>query len=158
MLSNSEVGAGTLKVTFGLMDFACCNFILWGCLEVYEASLKHTKSIHEKWSELAQSLSKQLSADTRSTILDGIEAARGYVIGETQEQVVAVVRAATDLPKNLVVDAYDIATKTPRYGNPNSAWGMINGLTEASQVVTGNADRRAAIDAKAARLMGLLKR
>lgn len=31
LLSDSEVGAASRKMTFGLMDFACCNFILWGC-------------------------------------------------------------------------------------------------------------------------------
>lgn len=158
LLSNSEVGAGALKVTFGLMDFACCNFILWGCHEVYEANLKHTKSIHERWAELGASLTKSLSSDSRAEILGGISAARGLILGETVEQVVAMTQAATTLPKSLVVDAYARAEATPRYGDPKSAWGMLNGLTEASQHVTGNADKRNLIDIKAARLMGLLKR
>jgi len=65
---------------------------------------------------------------------------------------------ATELPRGLVVDAYERAEATPRYGDPKSAWGMLNGLTEASQHAAEHADKRAAIDAKAARLMGLLKR
>jgi hypothetical protein len=158
LLSNSEVGAGSLKITFGLMDFACCNFILWGCTDVYEANFRHTKSIHERWAALSAGLPRQLSADSQATILDGIRAARGHLLGEKPDQVVAVVQAATTLPKMLVTSAFELAQKAGRYGDPRSVWGMVNGLTEASQATTEHADKRAIIDAKAAQLMGLLKR
>lgn len=159
LLSNSEVGAAALKVTFGLLDFVCCNMILWGCHEVYEASFKHTKSVHERcWAALSKGFDRSLESGERDSIVRGIDAARAYLIGDSEEQVVAVTRAATDLPKNLVVDAYARAAATPRYGSPNTVWGMVNGLTEASQASTQHADKRTAIDAKAARLMGLLKR
>jgi hypothetical protein len=158
LLSNSEVGAGSLKITFGLMDFACCNFILWGCKEVVDASFRHTKSIHERWAALSSGLTHSLAADNRADILEGIHAARGHLLGEQPEQVIAVVQAATTLPKMLVTDAFDRANKAERYGDPRSVWGMVNGLTEASQASTTHADKRAIIDAKAAQLMGLLKR
>lgn len=159
LLSNSEVGAGALDVTFGLMDFACCNFILWGCHEVYDASFRHTKSIHERWEALSAGFSRSLSSGERRTITDGIDAARGYLLAEGEAEVIAVAQAATDLPRKLLIDAFKRADATPRYGDPRSVWGMVNGITEASQYASeGFADKRAAIDAKAARLMGLLRR
>lgn len=156
LLSNSEVGAASLKVTFGLLDFVCCNFILWGCTEVYEASFKHTKSIHDRWNALSEGFSRQLSADNRQEILDGIAAARALRIDDTQDAVIAKVRAATDLSKALVASAYDKAEAAGRYGDPRSVWGMVNGLTEVSQTAQ-YADQRTAIDLKASRLMGLLR-
>jgi len=68
MLSHSEVGAGALNVTFGLLDFVCCNMILWGCTEVYEASFRHTKSIHDSLGALSGGLSKSLSAENHDTM------------------------------------------------------------------------------------------
>lgn len=158
LLSDSEVGAAARKMTFGLMDFACCNFILWGCTEVYDATFRHTKSIHDRLAALQSGLTRQLSADNQTEILSGIKAARGYLLGDKPEQVIAVTQAATSLPKMIVTDAFDRANKAGRYGDPRSVWGMVNGLTEASQASTEHADKRAAIDAKAAQLMGLLKR
>lgn len=157
LLSNSEVGAGALKVTFGLLDFVCCNFILWGCTEVYEANLRHTKSVHDRWNEISGGFSRSLSADNRGLILEGISSARAMLVDEVPDAVIAKVQAVTDLPKTLVTNAFETARDTPRYGDPRSVWGMVNGLTEVSQL-SQNADKRTDIDLKAARLMGLLRR
>ncbi len=152
LLSNSEVGAGSLKVTFGLLDFVCCNMILWGCTEVYEANFKHTRSIHERWAEISGGFNRQLSADNRSEILEGIQGARRVLIADSQPEVIAKVQAVTDLPRKLVSGAYDVAAEAQRYGDPRSVWGMVNGLTELSQT-TSFADQRSAIDLKASRLL-----
>lgn len=156
LLSNSEVGAASLKITFGLMDFACCNFILWGCRDVVEVSLKHTKNVHSRLAAVGRQL-PALSSGEQHDIREGIYAARKCLIADTQAEVIAKVRAVTDLPANLCEDAFARVERTPRYGDARSVWGMVNGLTEASQSVTENADKRTAIDLKAARLMGLLK-
>lgn len=158
MLSNSEVGAASLKLTFGLVDYVCCNFIFWGAVEVYDATMRHTKSILDKWHRLSAGMNKQLSSGGRAEIVRGIEAARSHMLGDKKADVIAMARAATELPEKLVIDAFDRAASTPAYGDPRSVWGMVNGLTEASQHAAANADKRTAIDIKAARLMGLLKR
>lgn len=157
LLSNSEVGAGALKITFGLMDFACSNFILWGCQEVYEAVFRHTRSIHERWAVLSAGLNRQLASENRGTIITGINAARGVLLGADSEQVIAKVQSKTGLPKGIVGDAYNVALATPRYGDARSVWGMVNGLTEVSQRVAQNADKRVSIDSKAASLMELAR-
>lgn len=123
-----------------------------------DVNFRHTRSIHDRLAALSQGMTRQLSADSTAEILSGIKLARGYMLGDKPEQVIAVAQAATSLPKMICTDAYDRASKAGRYGDPRSVWGMVNGLTEASQASTEHADKRAAIDAKAALLMGLLKR
>ena len=157
LLSNSEVGAAKLRVTFGLMDFACCNFILWGCHEVWDAEFVHTGNVRDSWAQISSGMSKQLESDTRAEILTGMDTARAVLLGETKDRVLAVTQAHTRLPKSLVLDAYTRAEGTPRYGDPRSVWGMLNGLTEASQVHAQHADARTRIDTAAASLMDLLK-
>lgn len=155
LLSNSEVGAAKLRVTFGLIDYACCNFILWGCTEVYELAIPHVGSIVERWSEFAGSL-RQIPEQSTDDIVRGIDAARDRMLGDTQDEVVKAVVATTGLSKTLVTKAYDIAATTPRYGKPRSVWAMVNGLTEISQTVANTADRRVSIDKRAAALMRLV--
>lgn len=155
MLSNSEVGAASLKVVFGLVDFVCGNFIFWGCQEVYEATIRHSKAITAKAADLFGSLSWRLESGDRDDIARGIDTASRYRLGDTEAEVIAVTRAVTELPAALVQEGFSRALKTERYGDPSSAWAMLNGLTEASQHAkdAAYADKRAAIDAKAARLM-----
>jgi hypothetical protein len=157
LLSNSEVGAGSLKVTFGLLDFVCCNFILWGAKDVVDWTGRHTATIRERMVEAFAPMSRRMGSGERDELRSGIVAAQAHLLGPGQDETIAVVRAATALPKAIVADAYVRAEATSRYGDPRSVWGMVNGLTEASQhVAKGYADKRAAIDAAAARLMGLL--
>jgi len=155
MLSNSEVGAASLKATIGLLDFVCCNMIIWGSREVYEASFRHVGDVASKWRTLMAPTRTRLGAGGVEYITSGIRAARELILADEPAKAQAVARAATGLPKATVEAAYQRAVNTPRYGDPRSVWGMVNGLTEESQT-SSHTDKRVAIDAAAARLMGLL--
>ena len=41
-VSNSEVGAGTLKLKTFLFDYVCCNRIVWGAEQFNEIKIRHT--------------------------------------------------------------------------------------------------------------------
>lgn len=157
MLSHSEVGDGALWLMWGLFDGACANFIMWGCRDVYEVNLRHSRSINEKWAEIGNAMKlPRLSSGEQSDLVAGITLARNTLLADNDENARAVIEAATKLPKGLVADAYELATNTPRYGDPKSIWGAVNGLTEVSQRAA-HTDRRVQIDVAAARLMSLLK-
>lgn len=156
MLSNSEVGSASLKVTFGLLDFACSNMILWGCSEVHEASFRHVGKVQDKVASVFAPLSHRLGAGDRDTIVRGVTAASARLLGDTAEQAQKVAAAATGLPQRMVAEAYQRADATPRYGDPRSVWGMLSGLTEASQDAA-HTDARLASDVLAAKLMRLAK-
>jgi hypothetical protein len=160
LLSNSEVGGASVKLVFGLMDFACCNFILWGCTEVYEATFRHTKTVHDRFLAAQRAMALPMPREERDELQSAIKVASTFLLGEGEQEVIAVTRAVTELPQKLVQDAYTRTLQTDRYGRPGTAWSMLQGLTEASQhvdVARANVDKRADIDAKAARLMGYVK-
>lgn len=159
MLSNSEVGGGSLKVTFGLIDFVCCNMIMWGCSEVHEAKFRHVGAIQDRVAGVFAPLAaSRLGAGEREDISRGILAASRTLLGDDKVQTLAVAKAATGLPAAIVAEAYQRADGTPRYGDPRSVWGMLSGLTEASQhAAGGHADKRADMDVLAAKLMRLAK-
>jgi hypothetical protein len=156
LLSNSEVGAASFKIVFGLMDFACANFILWGTQNVTEVKVRHTGSIRERFQELTAPMTARLTSGDRDDIVGAARLASRTLIADTQANVLTKVAAVTKLPKPVVAEAWSRAEATPRYGDPRSVWGMLSGLTETSQHVAEHADKRIAMDDAAARLMTLI--
>ena len=50
-VSNSEVGAGTLRVKTFLFDYVCSNRIVWGAHELEEIAIRHTASAPDRFVE-----------------------------------------------------------------------------------------------------------
>lgn len=50
-VSNSEVGAGTLRVKTFLFDYVCQNRIVWGAHELEEIAIRHTASAPDRFVE-----------------------------------------------------------------------------------------------------------
>lgn len=50
-VSNSEVGAGTLRVKTFLFDYVCANRIVWGAHELEEIAIRHTASAPDRFVE-----------------------------------------------------------------------------------------------------------
>jgi hypothetical protein len=83
-----------------------------------------------------------------------ISAARKYVLGNTQEEVVETAKKLVDLSFKRLNRAYEIATEHENTdGNANTAYGLANGITRLSQEVTAYADERNTIDREAGKLL-----
>lgn len=162
-IQNSEVGDCALKFKFFVMDQVCGNHIAWGVRDITEISVRHVKSgtqqhgktltsAFSRWNVMVnrQPKSGQLEAD--------IKAARNFELGATKEKVLEAAfgfgktKGLNMLTKSTLTAAYELAEKTPRYGNPNTVWALVNGLTEYSQN-TSFTDARTELDSQAGRLM-----
>jgi hypothetical protein len=53
-VTNSEVGAGALKVKTFLFDYVCMNRIVWGAEHVQDIAIRHTASAPERFIEQVQ--------------------------------------------------------------------------------------------------------
>ena len=53
-VSNSEVGAGSLRIRTFLFDYVCANRIVWGADNVQEISIRHTASAPDRFLEQVQ--------------------------------------------------------------------------------------------------------
>lgn len=49
IVSNSEVGGGTLYVAFFTYDYLCGNRIIWGLEDSFEIRLRHSKTAPDRW-------------------------------------------------------------------------------------------------------------
>jgi len=149
-LQNSEVGAGALSLTTFLLDFVCCNSIVWGAKAAMEINLRHVGDVRAKaLSDLgaAQQEIRALAASSSDATVEQIRRAQRTLVGDTQKEVISTLfaRRIPALTKASITEAIEVAESTPRYGDPRSVWGVVNGLTEVSQR-TRFADDRIALD------------
>lgn len=156
-LSNSEVGDGSLVLTLFLFDFACSNMIVWNAENVTEIRIPHRGSIRERFFGGTDSAFRRLAAYAESSAREteqGIRRLRERSIAATTEDTVDAVMAKRipGLTKGAISAAIEIAEQTPRYGNPLSPWGLVQGLTEVSQK-QAYAGSRTALDRAAGKVL-----
>jgi hypothetical protein len=163
-VENSEVGAASLKFTCFLFNGPCGNHIAWGVDEVVEVSFRHVGS--DLQAKMASAFEHIATLADRSTDADAerIDRLKAFLLGEDKPSVIQAALTAINrhsasavLTRKAVTEAYDLAVKHEDvHGAPNSAWGIINGLTRLSQQ-TQFTDARTRIDQAAATLVTSLK-
>jgi hypothetical protein len=157
MVHNSEVGDSSLRFVFFLCEHVCGNHIIWNATGVHEISVRHVgKDVGPKaFKKFEAQLSTYLNAaDSES---GKIAAARRMVLGKDKKDVLAAVLAYTkkhsiSLTEDTVDNALTVAAQhTDWYGDPNTVWAAVSGLTHASQ--GQHADTRTDTDRAAAKLL-----
>lgn len=133
---NSEVG----DKSFGLMMFlyahVCGNHIAWGAEDVREVRIRHVGSANRRaWWEIRRTLSDALERSA-SEDENRIRAAQNHRIAATKEELLDTIFKFrwNTVPRKTLELAYQTAEKfSDRYGDPRTAWGFGNGLTQLSQ-------------------------
>lgn len=156
-VQNSEVGDATFKITRFLYRYVCMNNIVWGAEEVQSVSVKHLGR-GAKGRAFAQ-LGTELKAYAEASVQaeeDRIKRAKDFVLGRNLEDVQDLLYGTKRLTaKKNIADAYELATMhEDTDGNPNTAWGLAQGLTRLSQR-TSYTDERVALDTAAGEVLAL---
>jgi len=160
-LWNSEVGDKSFGYCSFLYNSVCGNHIVWGAQGVIEVRMRHMGEIRsEAFSELQIEMQKY----SDSSVSDDqavIETSKKLTLGASKDQVVAALLGISK-KKNIVgintrtaSKAYEIAEQyTDRYGDPNTLWASVNGLTQYSQELP-HADTRNNLDRAAGKLLAI---
>jgi hypothetical protein len=160
-IRNSEVGDSSLVLTFFLMQAVCGNHIVWGAQGVHEVRVRHTgsnpfrRALREFEAELVR------YRDGAAEEEKGIIAARSLKLGNNKAEVLdALVKYAKvhsiPLSRQRLAEGYATAEEhTDWYGDPNTLWANVAGLTHASQQI-GFADDRSVVDRAAGGLLEMV--
>ena len=152
IVQNSEVGASSLKLLRFLYREMCGNHIIWGASDVMEIKVRHIGNARERWDGYHAEMQRYLE---QSGAMDEtkIAEAKTLKIGDTKEEVLDKLfgMRSVNLSRKTLEAGYD-ATKPEQDGDPNTVWGMVQGLTRHSQTQT-YADTRTAIDTAAGKLL-----
>jgi hypothetical protein len=157
-ISNSEVGAGRLEAKFFLFDYVCSNVLIWGARVLREIDLVHTGRARDRFASGFWSLQADLEQHARSsdrTDAEAVARAQRILVADTKREVLSSLYGSygkRGLGKGTIEAAYTVVEETPRYGDPRSVWGLVNGLTEVSQRES-HADGRRKLDEIAGDLM-----
>jgi hypothetical protein len=157
---NSEVGDASLSVTFFLMQAVCGNHIVWNATGVHEIRVRHVGEHTMRRAFRGFEAELWRYHDAAAEEEKGIIVARRMVLGQKKEDVLeALVKYAKSrslpLSRTRLGEAYDVAADHEDwYGPPNTLWGVVAGLTHASQA-GGYADDRAATDRAAGKLLAM---
>lgn len=154
---NSEVGAASFGIMTFLYDAVCGNHIVWGARGVHEIRIRHIGNAdREAFSSIRGEIIKysdESASDTQAVIAR----ARKFEFGTDRETALdgvmkLIQRTPAAMGRKTLEAAYDAVEKSPHYGSPRSAWGIVNGLTELSQK-TGYADERMKMDRAAGKIL-----
>lgn len=174
---NSEVGAKSFGIMSFLYDRVCGNNIVWGAKGVKKICFRHTGNARDSFVKLSNAAKYFLQQDNKETE-KMIVGASSFVLGESRQEVIDVLFTKIDrnmpektkevakmirplkgpeLTQKIVEQALDVSEKrTDRYGNPYTLWGVVSGLTEASQF-SGYNDQRTKIDEAAGELLKVIE-
>lgn len=160
-VSNSEVGAGALKLTSFLYRAVCGNHIVWDAREVKQVKIVHRGKNGSRFlygRQIERALGQYLARDTRQDC-ERLGLAMDKALGSNREEVVDEVfgrrrlltKAATEAAYDLAIEQADT---TGRGINPRSAWGLVQGVTRLSQREE-HADKRVELERAAGKLLEL---
>jgi hypothetical protein len=147
-LWNSEVGAmsvGGMKFAY---DRVCGNNIVWGASDVVEFKFTHRNGVGLKAFHAFQAQITEYADSDALELEQVITKARKTILGANKAEVLdavfgmAVKLRQPVLTRSKIEEAIDLAeTREERYGDPYSVWGVVGGLTEASQFNAYTEDR-----------------
>lgn len=154
-LKNSETVTGSIEGVFFFFDFACSNMIVWGAKNVRTVKIRHVGDAERRALFETGELQGELRAQAHASVGDRVESirrAQRTLVADTKDDVIATLREKFDVTKRDAEAAYTVAETTPRYGDPRSVWGVVQGLTEVSQREE-HASERIAKDRQAGKIL-----
>ena len=84
-VTNSETGAGALKIKTFLFDYVCANRIVWGAHQLGSISIRHTASAPDRFLEEAVPALLEYSRASASTVSDALKLAQSSKLSKVDQ-------------------------------------------------------------------------
>lgn len=154
-VTNSEVGAGSLKLGAMYLRAVCQNRILWGVEGFEEMTMRHTKYAPDRFLEEARPALESFANGSEKKLIDGVNKAREAKIADTKDQALEWL-AGRNISRKRALSIYDRIVQEMREGDeadkPVSAWEMSQGITAQAREEQ-NHDTRLDLELDAKRLL-----
>lgn len=138
-VTNSEVGAGAMRLAAFYLRAVCCNRIMWGVEGFHELTIRHTKYAPDRFIEMARPALESFADGSSAKLIDAVAKAKAAKIAETDEQAVAFLkdRGFSGKRATEIMEAVEREEKTPA----RSAWDIAQGITAVARDIPYQDDR-----------------
>lgn len=152
IVSNSEVGNGTLTITMFLYRVVCDNRIIWGAENITEFSMRHSKYAPQRFiTEAAPKLAAYADAGTAG-ITKTVSEAKKLKVGSNIQEVEEWLQKR-GFTKTIAKAAVNKASEEE--GDPKTLWNVVQGVTAYARGI-GYADTRVDLERSAGKLLELV--
>lgn len=143
-ISNSEVGAGSLKLAAFYLRGVCMNRNLWGVERFEKLTIRHTSQAPARFIEEARPALMSFSEGSEKALIDGVAKAKAAVLAKEEDEALAFLRGRGFSQKRAkLIAAYDAESGAEREEGdfPRTAWDMAQSITAFARTIPNNSDR-----------------
>jgi hypothetical protein len=140
-VTNSEVGAGSMRIFALYLRAICCNRIFWGVEGFEEITMRHTKYAPGRFVEEAMPALASFANGSTMKLLEGVQRAKQAIVAETKEKALdfAVQRGlsakkAAQVYERIMREEWHVAAgEDEPTTRPVSAWDFAQGVTSVAR-------------------------
>lgn len=151
-MSNSEVGKSAFKLTTFFYRHVCGNHIVWSASGVKELNLRHVGDANSRFGPEMELELRRYSDASAAADEAKIAEARRFRLAAGKQSVIDMIFQHGILSRSRADQAYQLAEVANE--DPESAWGLAQGVTRMSQSAI-NADSRVELDRAAGKIIDL---
>lgn len=149
-VTNSEVGASSLKLAAFYLRAICCNRIMWGVEGFEEMTIRHTKLAPERFMHQAEPALISYANGSVSRLLDGVAKAKAAKVASDDESAIEFLRARnfSQAQAKKVLETVEREEST----KARTIWDFAQGITAVARE-TPNNDQRVDFELTARKLL-----
>ena len=153
-IKNSEVGNGALEFWKFYYRYVCSNHIVWGASNVAKFSIIHRGQIEQRLKHMWYKIQKWVDEPETKT-KEQIQKAKEYIIAKSVNNLVSRLEACQIGSQKQMRIAYKYAEDLAEDFEPNSLWGMAQGISRYSQEFSAYSGIRSKLDRAAGQMFTL---
>lgn len=149
-ISNSEVGAGSLRLAAFYLRAVCANRILWGVEHFEELTMRHSKLAPARFIEQARPALRSFADGSSAKLIEGVEKAKAVRLANDQDEALEFL-AERGFSRKRSIDIYETVEREE--GRPaKTAWDFAQGITAVARNEKNN-DARVEMEMQARRIL-----
>lgn len=138
-VSNSEVGAGSLRLAAFYLRAVCMNRNLWGVENFSELTMRHSKYAPSRFISEARPALESFANGSERKLIEGVRAAKAAKLAEDQDEAIAFLQAR-EFSRKKALEI--LAQGEKEEGAPvRTAWDFAQALTANARDIPNNDDR-----------------
>jgi hypothetical protein len=154
-VSNSEVGAGSMRLAAFYLRAVCMNRNLWGVERFEELTIRHTSGAPARFIEEARPALLSFSEASDKKLIDGVKAAKATVIAKEQSEALDFLRnrgVSMKRAKDIIQRDAEAGGQRDEKDFPRTAWSMAQAITATARDIP-NSDQRIELEKIAGKIL-----